>query len=290
MIAKEIQIILTENLIEMKKIATIMVLMALAVPSLLAQEVETKEDRHQEQIEEQEQIQEQMQEQQEQMQEQQEQMQEQQEQMQEQQERENQQQRERQAQKRQYQRHPSEIRTLFDPRAGHGGYGAISIGYTQIDGRDAILMGGRGEWIVGHGFGLGVGGYGFVNDPVYNPVDELNYSLAGGYGGLVMEPIIMGWFPVHISLPIMIGAGGVANTSYSADWYDPYEYWDGYLEDATVFFVAEAGVELEFNLVRFLRLSLFGTYRYTTDIIMENTAEDALRGWNMGMTFKFGSF
>jgi hypothetical protein len=138
-------------------------------------------------------------------------------------------------------RDPGQVQTLFDPRSGSGGYGAFTIGYTPVDGRDAILLGGRGEWVIGHGFGLGIGGYGFVNDPIYNSVDDLNYSLAGGYGGLIMEPIIMGWFPVHISLPILIGAGGVANTSYSANWYDPYEYWDGYLEDATAFFVAEGG-------------------------------------------------
>ena len=189
-----------------------------------------------------------------------------------------------------YQRDPGEVQTLFDPRSGSGGYGAISIGYTKIDGRDAILMGGRGEWVIGHGFGLGLGGYGFVNDPIYNPIDELNYSLAGGYGGLYMEPIIMGWFPVHLSVPILIGVGGVASTSYSANVYDPYEYWDGYVEDATAFFVAEGGLELEFNLVRFFRLAVFSTYRFTSDIIMENTAEDALRGWSYGITFKFGSF
>ncbi len=188
------------------------------------------------------------------------------------------------------QRNPGEVQTLFDPHSGSGGYGAFSVGYTKINGRDAIIMGGRGEWVVGHGFGLGMGGYGFVNDPIYNVVDELNYSLAGGYGGLIMEPILFGWFPVHLSFPILIGAGGVASTSYSSDWYDSYEYWDGYLEAATAFFVAEAGVELEFNLVRFFRLSLFGTYRYTSDIIMENTPTDALRSWNVGMTFKFGSF
>lgn len=233
----------------MKRIATFIVVMAMAVPSLLAQEDETRQE--EKLAESQDEIQE---------------------------------------QQKEPRRDPGEIRTLFDPHSGSGGYGALSIGYTQINGRDAILMGGRGEWIIGHGFGLGVGGYGFVNDPVYNASEDLNYSLAGGYGGFVLEPIIMGWFPVHLSLPILIGAGGVASTSYSADWYDPYEYWDGYLEDATAFFVAEGGVELEFNLVRFLRLSLFGTYRYTTDIIMENTPTDALRGWNYGITFKFGSF
>ena len=191
---------------------------------------------------------------------------------------------------RQQQRDPSQVQTLFDSDRGNGGYGAFTIGYSKIDGRDAILMGGRGEWVIGHGFGLGMGGYGFLNDPVYNAVEDLNYSLVGGYGGLVMEPIIMGWFPVHISVPILIGAGGVASSSYSANWHDPDQQWDGYLEDASSFFVAEAGAELEFNLVRFFRLALFGTYRYTSDIHLLNTPADALRGWNYGMTFKFGRF
>lgn len=183
-----------------------------------------------------------------------------------------------------------QYQTLFDPQSGSGGYGAFTIGYTKINGQDALLMGGRGEWIIGHGFGLGLGGYGFINDPIYDPIEDMNFSLAGGYGGLVMEPILFGWFPVHLSFPIMIGAGGVANTSYSANVYDPYEYWDGYVEEASAFFAAEFGAELEFNLVRFFRLALFGSYRYTSDIRMAGIPDNALRGWSAGMTFKFGSF
>ena len=235
----------------MKKVTTFLVLVALTVTSLMAQEVETRQEEEQQQQEQQQQV---------------------------------------EQKKAKSQRDPGEVRTLFDPRSGSGGYGAITIGYTQIAGRDAILMGGRGEWVVGHGFGLGIAGYGFVNDPIYNIVEDLDYSLAGGYGGLVMEPIILGWFPVHVALPILIGAGGVANVSYSADYFDPYYYPDGQFEDAAVFFVAEGGVELEFNLVRFMRLAVFSTYRYTTDIVMDNAPEDALRGWNYGITFKFGSF
>lgn len=229
--------------IEMKKIATMFVLLALALPAVVAQEAEneTQEAKNE-------------------------------------------------APQEKQRRNPGDIQTLFDPHSGSGGYGAFSIGYTRINNRDAMIMGGRGAWVIGHGFGLGMGGYGFVNDPTYNSVNQLNYSLAGGYGGLIMEPILFGWFPVHLSFPILVGAGGVANTSYSSDWNDPYEHWDGYLENATAFFVAEAGAELEFNLVRFFRLALYGSYRYTSDIIMENTPTDALRGWNVGMTFKFGSF
>ncbi len=186
-------------------------------------------------------------------------------------------------------RRPGEVQTVFNPNSGSGGYGAFTVGYTQINGRDALLMGGRGEWVIGHGFGLGLGGYGFVNDPVYNTTNDLNYSVAGGYGGLMMEPILFGWFPVHLSFPILIGAGGISSFSYVTDWNDPYEYYPANFEEAVAFFVAEFGMEIEFNLVRFFRLAIFGSYRYTPDINMVFAEPDAMRGWSAGMTFKFGS-
>ena len=187
-------------------------------------------------------------------------------------------------------RRPGEVQTVFNPNSGSGGYGAFSVGYTQINGRDALLMGGRGEWVIGHGFGLGLGGYGFVNDPIYNASDNLNYSLGGGYGGLMMEPILFGWFPVHVSFPILIGGGGVSSFSYVTNWDDPYEYEYANYIASTAFFVTEVGMEIEFNLVRFFRLTVFGQYRYVPDITMLNANPDALRGWSAGMTFKFGSF
>ncbi|MFC2079945.1 hypothetical protein ACFLRQ_00560 [Bacteroidota bacterium] len=184
-----------------------------------------------------------------------------------------------------------EYKTLFDPNAGSGGYGAISLGYTQIDGRNGLLMGGRGEWIIGHGLGLGVGGYGFINDPKFNNIDNLYYNLTGGYGGFIMEPIIMGRWPVHISFPILIGAGGVALTSYSEDIFTVIEDYDAYFNEASAFFVAEPGVELELNLVRWMRLAFFGNYRYTTKLISTGTInENALNGWSTGITLKLGKF
>ena len=185
---------------------------------------------------------------------------------------------------------PSSVQTLLDPQSGSGGYGAITIGYSKINNKDAILMGGRGEWVIGHGLGLGLGGYGFINDPTYSAVDDINYSLAGGYGGFIVEPIIYGWFPVHLSFPILIGGGGVANTAYNADYSDPYEYYDGYVVESSAFFVTEVSMEVEFNVVRFFRLALFGSYRFTSDINMTAIPTDAIKGWSTGMTFKFGSF
>jgi len=195
-----------------------------------------------------------------------------------------------QEQEQEYYHHPQEIRTIFGDHPGNGGYGAISLGYTQVDGRNGVMMGGRGVWIIGHGLGMGLGGYGFVNDPEFNVTDNLYYSLAGGYGGFIFEPILLGRWPVHVSLPVLLGAGGVALTSYSEDIYNQLEPYDTYFEESSAFLVAEPGVELEMNLVRFIRLSFFGSYRFTTDLVMQNTNPRALKGWSTGVTIKIGSF
>ena len=46
----------------------------------------------------------------------------------------------------------------------HGGFGGPVIKYTQIKGEPAVLVGGRGGWIINHTFIIGGGGYGLVND------------------------------------------------------------------------------------------------------------------------------
>ncbi len=183
----------------------------------------------------------------------------------------------------------NDINTIFgDQNISHGGFGAITIQYSQINGKDALIMGGRGSWVMGHAFAFGIGGTGFINDYEYNPTLNQNANLAGGYGGLVLEPIIIGTWPVHVSLPILIGVGGIAYaTSYNPyDWADP----NYYVEDAVPFVVVEPGAELEFNVVRFFRISLGAYYRYTSDIQLAYTPTDVLNGFSYGVTFKFGKF
>ncbi|MFA6923340.1 MAG: hypothetical protein WC223_03710 [Bacteroidales bacterium] len=178
-----------------------------------------------------------------------------------------------------------EIKTIFKGKIKHGGYGGISFGYSQINNKDALSAGMRLAWIINHSFCIGFAGSGFVNDyKFYNNFNSNN--LAGGYGGLLFETIFLPKFPVHISVPVLIGAGGI---SYIDNSYSSHDN-DYYVKDADAFLIVEPGIELELNLVKCIRLSLGATYRYTSSINLINTPRQVLDGLTTGFTIKFGKF
>jgi len=181
-----------------------------------------------------------------------------------------------------------QISTIFSKGRKNGGYGALSFSYTQIDGKDAFLMGARGSWIIDHSFAIGLGGNGFINDVNYHNWmnNELNNNLAGGYGGIYLEPIIAARLPVHISIPVLFGVGGISRV-------DNQQNWDNWVFDdsqSDVYLVFEPTVELEFNMTRHLRLAGTIGYRFTSKIEMQDTNPDILEGTNIGLIMKFGKF
>jgi hypothetical protein len=185
-----------------------------------------------------------------------------------------------------------EIKTLMGNNKALGGYGALSMEYTQIDDRDAFVFGARGGVLMGHIITLGIGGSGFFNDVHYDSNLGADISLAGGYGGFFFEPVLMPKMPVHIAFPIMIGAGGVSVVrNNNSDWLDDFDFKS---EESDAFMVIEPGIEVELNITRFFRFCIGGYYRYTTDVEIENPEfnipANIIRGFSGGVTFKFGKF
>jgi hypothetical protein len=188
-----------------------------------------------------------------------------------------------------------ELQTIFgneDNKISHGGYGSISVGYTQIDDEDVMTLGGRAAWVIDHHVAIGLAGKAFINSIYIDEYwqDDAGYYLVGGYGGFFIEPIIAPNFPIHVSLPILIGGGGLAlneHTWHDYDWdddgdYEPYD-WDSY-------FVFEPGVDIELNVVKFVRVAFGASYRLTTDMHMDYVPKDMMNGFNGSVTFKFGWF
>lgn len=183
-----------------------------------------------------------------------------------------------------------QVKTVFSKNRSNGFYGAFTLGYSQIDGKDALVTGGRMAFIFDHSFAIGLGGYGFVNNLDYHTYynnQPLDYTLAGGYGGLIIEPIVGGRNPVHFSFPILVGVGGAAlieDSPYTWE-YDPFNE-----VDHDLFFVVEPAVELEANLTKWFRTAASISYRFTSNVNLFETNKDVLRGLVFNLTFKFGKF
>jgi hypothetical protein len=185
-----------------------------------------------------------------------------------------------------------EIQTIFSGVSSNGIYGGLSLGYSEIDQRHAIIVGARGAWIINHSLGIGLSGKVFANEYEYDALEGEDVNLQGGYGGFLIEPILGGQQRIHLSVPILIGAGGIVHADeYDHDrYYDDYHSHRDYINDSEAFFVLEPGVELELNMLRFFRISLGGYYRYTSQIDLYDTPSDVLNGFSYEIAFKFGKF
>jgi hypothetical protein len=182
-----------------------------------------------------------------------------------------------------------EIQTLLGHNQPGGGYGAFSIGYSMIDDRQAILFGGKFAWIASHSVGFGFAGTGFINEFHYEPLLDKEVALAGGYAGLYIEPILMPRFPVHLSFPILFGAGGISYVSKESDLNN------NLIEDSKAFLIIEPGAELELNLTRHFRFAVGASYRFPSAFDIGLTGSpivnaESLRGMSYMVTFKFGRF
>lgn len=194
------------------------------------------------------------------------------------------------------------MRTLLGggKKLHHGGWGGLTTHHTRILDRDALLVGARAGWVIDHRVTIGLAGHGLVTNVPNKAYDahlidsgeilRRSSSLYMGYGGLLIEPVIAYRSPIHVALPVIIGAGGVTY-GYSGrvdDDFDQFAHEDRY--DAQAFFVVEPGIELEFNVIPLVRVGIGASYRYTTDLDLPATPKDALRGVNAGIALKVGRF
>jgi hypothetical protein len=182
-----------------------------------------------------------------------------------------------------------EFKTLLGRNRAGGAYGSITTGYSTIDGRNAMLFGGRFSWIASHSLGVGIGGTGFINEFHYEPSLDKDVFLTGGYGGLYIEPILLPRSPVHLSFPVLFGAGGISYISKDQDLNN------NFIEDSKAFLLIEPSAEIELNLTRFFRIAFGASYRLPTkfDVGFHGNYPidvESLRSLSYTVTLKFGKF
>lgn len=186
--------------------------------------------------------------------------------------------------------HNQEIQTLFSAGRGNGFYIGFHSGFSQINNDDAWDAGCRVAWIANHGLAIGFAGTGFATQPFHDAfTSDLYHNYAGGYGGFLIEPIVMPRSPVHLSFPVIIGAGGIVYNTFT-DYYHDNGMSDYQVDDVRAFFIVEPGIEAEINAIKWIRLAIGGSYRFTQRIDLEGAKGNPLDGFRLGFAVKFGKF
>ena len=114
-----------------------------------------------------------------------------------------------------------------------------------------------------------------------------------GYGGLFLEYILFPKSAVHLSIPLIIGAGGTTlnakkyqdDSNLNPNEWALYEY-----VESSGFFLLEPGLNVELNMAKFFRLSAGANYRYVSGTNLQRLSDNDLSGVNFNITFKFGGF
>jgi hypothetical protein len=189
-----------------------------------------------------------------------------------------------------------EPRALFDSLALSGGFFSLDLRYTEVMGTNAVLMGFGLGIVVNDNFNIGLAGAfntstikneryeRFLNDSLQVNTGgglEMNY----GYGGLLLERVFFHRSPVHFSVPVLIGLGGI-NYGYPL----PNSNSENRNKVAgQAFFALEPGLQLEATIIQKFRIGLGASYLYTSDLDLPETAPDALRTVMYRLTLRYAA-
>ncbi len=164
--------------------------------------------------------------------------------------------------------------TLVSGGLESGGFGAPIVRFSEINGQFAVLVGGRGGWIINHTFALGAAGYGVATD-VQVAGNPNRRGLEFGYGGADLEIILGSDALIHVTFNTLIGGG-----SYRLNYGGPY---DGV-------FVLEPALNIDLNVTSFMRLGVGGGYRWVTDVDIVGFTDSDFSAFFGSLVLKFGSF
>jgi hypothetical protein len=187
-----------------------------------------------------------------------------------------------------------EVETLFHSNRPSGGYAAISNKFTAIRGEYANIAEVYGGWFIHRRFLLGIGAAASTNNlevPFqFSTAPLRNMSWQYGQLGLMTEYVFWSNRVVHLNLTLFSGGG--FTVQYEREDIDE---WDNYDDedvdhDENYFYVMEPGIQLELNVLKWMRLSPGVTYRRAFGSEGRGLRDEDLSDWSYNISLKFGKF
>ncbi len=186
-----------------------------------------------------------------------------------------------------------EIKSLLSKKNDLNAFGAVDLKIGDLKDERGLLVGAYGGFIINRRYLFGVAGYGLVTNiefegRVPGQTDPKQLNLYGGYGGILIGVTIAPKELIHISFPVVLGAGSLEVVDKDFFVNNPAD--SEFTVENSVFFVAEPGIQIEFNITKYFRLGAGATYRYISGTELQNVRDEDVSGTTAIISFRFGRF
>ncbi|MFI1773718.1 hypothetical protein [Thalassobellus citreus] len=169
----------------------------------------------------------------------------------------------------------------------HGVYVGLGMYTGKIHGADTYSADLKIAYVANQQFEVGFVGVGFYSDLNNQGLSVYDRDLVGGYGGLHLEPILFGKSLLSVSFPVLIGGGAVALLD-DKDVEDNIVVED---DEWQAVFVVEPGINVLFNLSRYVQLEAGAKYRFSSKIDLNPDYDfNNINGFSAGVGIKIGVF
>ena len=167
----------------------------------------------------------------------------------------------------------------------HGVYLGLSFNYGTIDKAETFSSRFKVAYVANQQFEIGFIAVGFYSDLNRLGLDNNHKDLAGAYGGLHLEPILFSKSKVNLSFPLLIGAGAVVLIDDDVDRQVIND------DDWEPVFVAEPGVNVLYNINRYIQLEAGVKYRFSSKVDFQPEYDlKRINGVSGGIGIKIGVF
>lgn len=189
---------------------------------------------------------------------------------------------------------PTEIKSLLSKENELAGFGGIDLKVGDLLNTRSLLTGAYGGLLVNGTYMLGIAGYGLVTDVEFDGIisetsEPKTLNLHMGYAGVMLGATILRREMIHLSVPVLFGAGSIDVSDQQFFGTNLGSDTDFTIE-SSVFFVVEPGLQLEFNITKSFRIAAGANYRWVQGSDLRNIEDDQLRDWISTVSFRFGKF
>ncbi|MFT6868282.1 MAG: hypothetical protein ACJA08_003132 [Cyclobacteriaceae bacterium] len=186
----------------------------------------------------------------------------------------------------------SDVKSLLGKDNEFAGFGGADLKMSTLKDDRTLLMGMYAGTIINRNYLFGIAGYGIVsaNDfrgSLPGSTELKKLSLHGGYGGVLIGATMFTKEIIHLSFPILLGAGSI--DVVDDKFLDNFTNLDVTIEKSA-FFVIEPAAQIEINVTKKFRIAGGIAYRYVTASGFSYLENEDLTGLTSTLSLRFGRY